>query len=61
MVFKPLHGIQGESMTDEDYIKDLAAKNDSLQAQVWLLRHELETAKHQARCMACELRNAPAE
>ena len=48
-------------MTDEEYIKDLTAKNDSLQAQVWQLRHELETAKHQGRCMACELRNAPAE
>ena len=48
-------------MTDEEYIKDLTAKNDSLRAQVWQLRHALETAKHQARCMACELRNAPAE
>ena len=48
-------------MTDEDYIKDLAVKNDSLQPQVWQFRHGLETAKHQARCMACEIRNAPAE
>ena len=48
-------------MTDEDYIKDLTAKNDSLQPQACLLRHGLETAKHQARCMACKIRNAPAE
>ena len=61
MVFKPLHGIQGENMTDEDYIKELTTQNNSLQAQVWQLRHGLETAKHQGRCMACELRNAPAE
>ena len=43
-------------MTDEEYIKELTTKNDSLRAQVWQLRHALETAKHQARCMACELR-----
>ena len=43
-------------MTDEEYIKDLTAKNDSLRAQVWQLRHALETAKHQARCQACELK-----
>ena len=48
-------------MTDEDYIKDLAAKNESLRAKVWQLRHALETAKHQGRCMACKLRDAPAE
>jgi len=51
-------------MTDKDYIKELTAKNDSLRAKVWLLRHELETAKHQGRCMACELKAedaAPAE
>jgi hypothetical protein len=43
-------------MTDEEWIKELIGKNDSLRAQVWQLRHALETAKHQARCQACELR-----
>ena len=35
-------------MTDEEWIKELIGKNDSLRAQVWQLRHALETAKHQA-------------
>jgi len=51
-------------MTDEEWIKELTTQNDSLRAKVWLLRHKLETAKHQSRCMACELRaedDAPAE
>jgi hypothetical protein len=43
-------------MTDEEWIKELIGKNDSLRAQVWQLRHALETAKHQGRCMACELK-----
>ena len=43
-------------MTDEEWIKELIGKNDSLRAQVWQLRHALETAKHQGRCQACELR-----
>ena len=53
-----LKELQGEN---EDYIKDLVAKNDSLRAQVWQIRHALETAKHQSRCMACELRAEAAE
>ena len=51
-------------MTDEEWIKELIGKNDSLRAQVWQLRHALETAKHQGRCQACELKAedaAPAE
>ena len=43
-------------MTDEEYIKHLTAKNDFLRAQVWQLRHALESAEHQGRCKACELR-----
>ena len=43
-------------MTDEDYIKDLVAKNDELRAKVWQLRHALESARHLGRCMECELR-----
>ena len=43
-------------MTDEEYIKHLTAKNDELRAKVWQLRHALESAKHQSRCMECELR-----
>jgi hypothetical protein len=51
-------------MTDEEWLRELTAKNDSLRAQVWQLRHALETAKHNGRCMACELKaedDAPAE
>ena len=43
-------------MTDEEWIKELVGKNDSLRAQVWQLRHALESAKHINRCQACELK-----
>lgn len=40
-------------MTYDDDIKDLVGKNDSLRAEVWQLRHALETAKRLSRCCVC--------